>query len=105
MERKRCDVVSVKVLMRRPDGTECRLVFNTPEELEKAVGVFWGEKGKDMLVEYYTLKGETAKARAVEAAWEGDRSALQGAFKAEGAEPGLPITLIKDFFCGASERP
>ena len=38
-------------------------------------------------------------------AWEGDRNALQGAFKAEGEEPGLPITLIKDRDCWANERP
>lgn len=69
MAKERSQVVSIKVKLKRADKSEKDLAYTTPQELAETIGMLWGEAGKNMLVEYYTLKGDAAKAKSVQDTW------------------------------------
>lgn len=89
MAKERSQVVSIKVKLKRADKSEKDLAYTTPQELAETIGMFWGEAGMKMLVEYYTLKGDAKKAQQVEEAWA----------------TGDPILFSKEINCGNTGEP
>lgn len=88
MPNGRSEVAHIKVKLKKPNQPDKDIDLADAEHKD-TIGAFWGEAGKNMLVEYYRLKGQGTKADEVEAAWN----------------TGQPILFSKEVTCENTPEP